>query len=151
VFSTRNGDMCLISDSHIEFLENVGFDIIGWDRGRPVSLVSQLIKNRRRIAYNCSLFISAVIKNKQLLDLQMSSIDILEEKDWQELASEILKTVSKLASEKLKTEENPEKISEFIRGQIRKRVYNATNIKPVTIAHLSFLDKPNDDVDGMLK
>lgn len=146
VFSTRNGDMCLLTDNHIEFKENIGFDIIGWDRNRPVPLSSQLIKNRRRIAYNCSLFASAVIKNKQVLDLQISSIDILEEHDWQELAAEIVKKVKKTLNEKLKTEENQEKLEEFIYGQVRKRVFAQTEIKPVTIVHLSFLDE-NDNVN----
>lgn len=138
VFSAKNGDMCLLENDHIELLENIGFNIIGWDRNRPVSLNSQLIKNRKRIAYNCSLFISAVIQNNELLDLQISSIDILEEDDWQKLVEEISAKVKELISNKLKEEQRPEKIEEFIRGQIRKRVFAATQIKPVTIIHVSF-------------
>lgn len=140
VFSAQNGDMCLLSENHISLLENVGFDIIGWDRNRPVSLGSQLIKNRRRIAYNCTLFISAVIKEKKLLDLQMSSIDILEENEWNKLAAEILQIVWKLVEEKLQSESNRGKIEEFIRGQIRRRVFAKTDIKPVTFLHLTVLD-----------
>ncbi len=140
VFSAQNGDMCLLSENHISLLENVGFDIIGWDRNRPVSLGSQLIKNRRRIAYNCTLFISAVIKEKKLLDLQMSSIDILEENEWNKLADEILHKVWKLVEEKLQSESNRGKIEEFIRGQIRRRVFARTDIKPVTFLHLTVLD-----------
>lgn len=146
VFSTRNGDMCLISDNHIELLENVGFDIIGWDRKRPVSLTSQLIKNRRRIAYNCSLFISALIKGKEPLDLKISSIDILEEQDWDNLANTITQTVKKSLYTKLQEEDNPKKIEEFIRGQIRKRVFAATDIKPVTIVHICFLDETGNPI-----
>lgn len=149
VFSTKNGDMCLIADNHIKLLENVGFDIIGWDRNRPVSLGSQLIKNRRRIAYNCSLFINAVIKNKQVLDLNMSSIDILEENDWQKLSSEILKKVRVLLEEKIKTEERAEKIEEFIRGQIRRRVFAATQIKPVTLTYLCLLDEQDNKINSV--
>lgn len=140
VFSAQNGDMCLLSENHISLLENVGFDVIGWDRNRPVSLGSQLIKNRRRIAYNCTLFISAVIKEKKLLDLQISSIDILEENEWNTLADEILHKVWKLVEEKLRSESNREKIEEFIRGQIRRRVFARTDIKPVTFLHLTVLD-----------
>lgn len=140
VFSAQNGDMCLLNENHISLLENVGFDIIGWDRNRPVSLGSQLIKNRRRIAYNCTLFISAVIKEKKLLDLQMSSIDILEENEWNKLADEILHKVWKLVEEKLQSESNRGKIEEFIRGQIRRRVFARTDIKPVTFLHLTVLD-----------
>lgn len=138
VFSARNGDMCLLHDNHIEFLEPVFTDIIGWDRNRPVSLGSQLIKNRRRIAYNCSLFISAVIKEKQLLDLQISSIDILEEKDWDNLAAEILDKVRPLVENKLLECDNKTQIEDFIRGQIRRRIYAATDIKPVTFLHVYY-------------
>ena len=144
VFSTRNGDMCLLSNNHIELLENIGFSIIGWDRNRPIPLDSQLIKNRRRIAYNCSLFISAVIKEKKLLDLQMSSIDVLPEEDWLKLSEEILQKVKPLVAEKLLAEENREKLQDFIRGQIRKRVFSATDIKPVTLIHAYFLDDVED-------
>ncbi|MBR3501478.1 MAG: ribonuclease J, partial [Alphaproteobacteria bacterium] len=139
VFSTHNGDMCLLADNHIELLENVGFDIIGWDRSRPVPLSSQLVKNRRRIAYNCSLFISAVIKDKEPLDLKISSIDILPEEDWAKLAESITKKVKSLLQEKLMNETDPEKIQEFIRGQVRRRVFQATDIKPVTLVHLCIL------------
>ena len=147
VFSAQNGDMCLLSENHISLLENVGFDIIGWDRNRPVSLGSQLIKNRRRIAYNCTLFISAVIKEKKLLDLQMSSIDILEENEWNKLADEILHKVWKLVEEKLQSESNRGKIEEFIRGQIRRRVFARTDIKPVTFLHLTVLDGETQEGD----
>lgn len=140
VFSARNGDMCLLHNNHIELLEQVFCDIIGWDRNRPVSLGSQLIKNRRRIAFNCSLFISAVIKNRKLLDLQISSIDILEENDWNKLSEDISEKVKPLIERKLSESENHGQIEDFIRGQIRRRVFAATDIKPVTYLHVSFLD-----------
>ena len=82
--------MCLLHDHHIEMLEPVVCDIIGWDRNRPVSLGAQVIKNRRRIAYNCTLFISAVVCGKVLKDLQMSSIDILEQDEWDKLATVVV-------------------------------------------------------------
>ena len=139
VFSAQNGDMCILNNNHIEYLETVFTDVIAWDRNRPVSLGSQLIKNRRRIAYNCSLFISAVIRNKDLLDLQMSSIDILEENDWNKLSEEILGKVRPLIEAKLLDCDNKIQIEDFIRGQIRRRVFAATDIKAVTFLHISFL------------
>jgi len=145
VFSTRNGDMCLLRNNHIELLETVCSNIIGWDRSHPVALASQLIKNRRRIAYNCSLFISAVIKGKKLLDLQMSSIDILEENEWNLLAADILEKVSPLVERRLAESENVRQIEDFIRGQIRRRVFAATDIKPVTFLHTTFLPESGNE------
>ena len=90
------------------------------------------------------MFISAVIKDKKLLDLQMSSIDILEENDWDKLADEILATVKPLIEKKLLECENHTQIEDFIRGQIRRRVFAATEIKPVTLLHVAFLDNESE-------
>lgn len=140
VFSTRNGDLCLLKNGNIEKIDTVPTDILGWDRGRAVPLGSQLIKNRRRIAYNCSLFISAVVKDEELLDLKVSSIDILEEEAWNKLAAEILEKVTPLAAQKCAETKNRSQLEDFIRGQIRRRVYAATDIKPVTFLHMCYLE-----------
>lgn len=140
VFSTRNGDLCLLQDKHIKCTEIVPTGILGWDRGRAVSLGSQLIHNRKRIAFNCSLFISAVIKGQELLDLQISSIDILEVSDWQNLAADILEKVRPLIAKKCAESSNKNQIEDYIRGQIRRRIYAATDIKPVTFLHVCYLE-----------
>ncbi len=140
VFSARNGDMCLLKDNHIECIEQVSTDILGWDRNKPVSLGSQLIRNRRRIAFNCSLYISAVFKGPELLDLQISSADILEEDDWNKLAAEILEKVRPLIERKWAENMNKSQIEDVIRGQIRRRIHAATDIKPVTFLHTFYME-----------
>lgn len=140
VFSARNGDVCLLQNNHIHLEDTVITDVLGWDRSHAVSLSSQVIKNRRRIAFNCSMYISAVIKDKQLLDINVTSIDILNEEDWMNLIDEILQKVRPLISEKLLVTENRAQIEDFIRGQIRRRVFSATDIKPVTMLHIYYLD-----------
>ena len=138
VFSAQNGDMCLLRNKRIERIEQVYSDILAWDRNHAVSLGDDVIKNRRRIAYNCSMFINAVIKNKQIADLQLTSIDILPAKEWEELAAEVLDKVRPLIEQKLKESDNKNQIEDFIRGQIRRRVYSATDIKPVTVLHIFY-------------
>ena len=91
----------MLKNNHIERIEQVFADIIGWDRSRPVSLGAQVIRNRKRIAFNCSMYISAVIKGAELLDLQMTSIDILEEDEWMELSEKILAEVRPLINLKI--------------------------------------------------
>lgn len=145
VFSARNGDMCLLKDNHIECIEQVFADVIGWDRSRPVSLGSQLIRNRKRIAFNCSMYISAVIKGAELLDLQMTSIDILEEDEWLELSEKILAEVRPLIEKRLLTEERHAVLEDYIRGQIRRRVFAATDIKPVTMLNVCYLEEENEN------
>ena len=132
--------MCLLKDNHISCIEQVATDIIGWDRNKPVSLGSQLIKNRRRIAYNGSLFISAVFKGAELLDLQISSIDILEEDDWNKLSTEIMEIVRPLIEKRAQVETHRPVLEDYIRGQIRRRVYAATDIKPVTFLHTFYME-----------
>jgi ribonuclease J len=137
VFSAQNGDICLYHDNQIELLEQIVVETMGLDRNRSVALSSDLIKNRRRIMYNCTLFISAVIsKDYQLKSLEMSSIDILEENEWYVLSEEILKQVKPLIEKKLTEHPKRNSLEDFIRGQIRRRVYSATDIKPVTTLHV---------------
>ena len=145
VFSARNGDMCLLKNNHIERIEQVFADIIGWDRSRPVSLGAQVIRNRRRIAFNCSMYISAVIKGAELLDLQMTSIDILEEDDWLKLSEKILAEVRPLIEKKLEVETRRPVLEDYIRGQIRRRVFAATDIKPVTLLNVCYLEEADEN------
>ena len=147
VCSGQNGDLFWLKDGNIMKEEEVFSDIMGVDRGRQVSLSSDLIKNRRRIAYNCSLFVSCIISaDNKVADLEISSIDILEEKDWEILSQEIKETVIPLIEARLSEHgglDNSTK--DFIRGQIRKRVYKATDIKPVTFFHIYQEKKYNDE------
>ena len=145
VFSARNGDMCLLQNNHIERIEQIFADILGWDRSRPVSLGSQLVRNRKRIAYNCSMYISAVIKDNELLDLQMTSVDILEENDWQELSAKVLAEVRPLIEKRLAEEPKHSQLEDYIRGQIRRRVFAATDIKPVTLLNVYYFEEQCDE------
>lgn len=133
----KNGDVMLLKDSQIENIGEIPTDIIGVDRNQLTSLNSQLIKNRKRIAYNCSLFISVVFdENWNLEDLQISSIDILEEEEFKKLAEEIKANVAQtLPTEIVKLNYKEAQIEEYIRAKIRKMVYKATDIKPVTYMH----------------
>ena len=60
----RNGDIVYIKDGKYEIVGEIPTDIIGVDRNQLTSLSSQLIKNRKRIAFNCSLFISVFFDEK---------------------------------------------------------------------------------------
>ena len=128
----------MLRDKSIEKIAEVPTDILAWDRNHPVSLGSDVIKNRRRIAYNCSLFIGVLIKEAKVADLQISSIDILEEKAWEELSGKIAEEVRPLIDRKLQECDNKSQLEDFIRGQIRRRVFQATEIKPVTFLQMFF-------------
>ncbi len=133
----KNGDVMLLNGGQIENVGEIPTDIIGVDRNQLTSLNSQLIKNRKRIAYNCSLFISVVFdEHWHLEDLQISSIDILEEEEFKKLAEEIKANVEQtLPTEVVKLNYKEAQIEEYIRAKIRKMVYKVTDIKPVTYMH----------------
>lgn len=137
VAQARNGDVMLLHNHEIEKVGEIPTDIIGVDRKQLTSLNSQLIKNRRRIAYNASLYISVVFDPCwNLLDLQISSIDILEEEAFTRLAEEIKADVARtLPTEIVKLNHRAPQIEEYIRAKIRKMVFKATDIKPVTFMH----------------
>ena len=100
-------------------------------------LSSQLVKNRRRLAYNCSVYIGMVLtENWQIEDLQISSIDILEEEAFEKLAEEIKEDVKKdFAAMVVKYNYREDIISDMVRAKIRKAIFKATGIKPVTFLH----------------
>lgn len=148
VFSAQNGDVCLYQNGKIEMVEQVPAEVMGVDRGRSVSLGSELIKNRRRIMYNCTLFISAVIsRDYELKSLQFDSIDILEANEWYVLHEEIMQKVRPLIERRLAEHPHRNAVEDYIRGQIRRRVFNATDIKPVTMLQVHWEEDEDDEGD----
>ena len=148
VFSAQNGDVCLYQNGKIEMVEQVPAEVMGVDRGRCVSLGSDLINNRRRIMYNCTLFISAVIsRDYELKSLQFDSIDILEANEWYVLHEEIMQKVRPLIERRLAEHPHRNAAEDYIRGQIRRRVFNATDIKPVTMLQVHWEEDEDDEGD----
>ena len=137
VKTSNNGDVLLFNNHKIEKIEEISTDILGEDRNQETSLTSQLVKNRRKIAYNCSVFISLVItEDWKIEDLQISSIDIIEEQAFNELAQEIkAEVIEDFASLLIKHNYRDDLVSDMIRAKIRKKILNKTGIKPVTFMH----------------
>ena len=133
----KDGEVVRFLNGKAEIVSQIPTGHFGVDRNQITDLNSQLIKNRKRIAYNCSLFISAFFnENWQLEDLQIDSIDILEENAWNELAEKIKQDMIKdIPCEVAKLNYREKAISEFIRSKIRKLVYKATDIKAVKFMH----------------
>ncbi len=134
--SARNGDIFCLENGKIEKVGEFSADVMGIDRGRSVSLSSELVANRRRIAYNCSLFISVVVsKNLTLEDLQITSIDILQKEDFEKLKTEIIEKLKPVIEAEIQNLGVCERLKDFIKSRIRKEVLKATSIKPVTFLH----------------
>ena len=152
---SRDGDLFRYKDEKMECLENIPVDVLAVDRKQVVSLSSQVVRNRKRIAYNCSVFISVVFDRKwNLKDLQISSIDILEESAFKLLADEIKEDIEKQIPKAVVDYNYREQaIADFIRGRIRRKIHNATDIRPVTFFHMYVMghqavgevDKPDEE------
>lgn len=137
VVNPRNGDVVLLNKDKIETVGVVPTDIWGVDRSQITSINSQLVKNRRRIAYNSSVFITAVLDEDWKVDvLDISSIDIMEENAWDELSKLIREDMIKaIPEEVIKLNHRENAVKEYIGAKIRKRIYNVTGIKPVVFMH----------------
>ncbi len=137
VLVARNGEVILIQDGKHEIVSEVFTRKLGVDRRQLTPLDSQLIKNRKRIAFNCSVFISAIFKaDWQLADIQISSIDILEESQFTELRDKIIKSIREdIAKEIIKLDYREKSISEYLAARIRKQILKVTDIKPVVFMH----------------
>lgn len=137
IMIVRDGDVVNIYNSHAENVGQIPTDELGVDRKNLISLGAQVIKNRKRIAYNCSLFISVVLgTNWEVEDLQIDSIDILEETAFTELKNTIKEEMLKsIPVEIVKLNYRIPQIKEYIQAKIRKMILKATDIKPVTFMH----------------
>ena len=137
VCSGKNGQLFKILNNKIENKEEVFADVLGVDRGRCISLSSQVVQNRRRIAYNCSVFASLVISaDYKIKDFQISSLDILEENDWKNLIANIIKEITPVLEKCLSQEGGlTDYFKDFARGRIRRYIEKEVKIKPVAILH----------------
>lgn len=149
VLVVRDGDVVRILDQKAEVVGEVPTGELGVDRKQITALSSQLVKNRRRIAYNCSLFITAVLaEDWSVEDLQITSIDILEENAFAALAEEIKADMLKaIPAEIVKLNYRAHAVKEYIQAKIRKRIFNATGIKPVVFMH--FYKRPGADENAL--
>ena len=137
VMVVRNGEVVLLQNGDCEIVSEIFTRKLGVDRRQLTPLDSQLVKNRKRIAYNCSVFISVVFNsNWSLADLQISSIDILEEDEFAKLRDRIIEDIKEdIAKEVVKFDYKEKQISEYLAARIRKQILKSTDIKPVVFMH----------------
>nr|QIM10505.1 MBL fold hydrolase [uncultured Alphaproteobacteria bacterium] len=147
VVSVVNGGSLLITKDKVAAAPDVPTDILAVDRNEIVSLNSEVVKRRKQIAYNGSVFISAIFGEKwELIALRVSSKDIWEPESFSELRDKIVADVSELLPQevvRLKYKETA--ILDYIRTQIRRRIEKATDMKPVTFIH--FYKLPLEEIN----
>ncbi len=136
VISVNNGEV-LLYDGKPKIVETLPTQILAVDRNRLIPLSSSVIKNRKQIAFNGSVFISFAVDSKwQPIDVKISSKDILEDEAFAELRDEIEKEVIEKLPQKIEElNQNEAKIVDFVRVFVRKRILKATEMKPVTFIH----------------
>ncbi|MBQ8677191.1 MAG: ribonuclease J [Alphaproteobacteria bacterium] len=146
VTSVISGGTVLITKNGWEEAPDVPTDIMAVDRNEIVSLHSEVVRRRRQIAYNGSVFISVIFgENWELLAFRISSKDIIEPEPFAVLRDKIIAEVTpRLRRAVKKYEHNEDDILEFVRSQVRRRIEKATTMRPVTFVH--FYKLPEDDL-----
>lgn len=145
VLIVRNGEVALIKDGAAEIVSEIFTRKLGVDRRQLTPLDSPLVKARKRITFNGSVFISVIFDNQwRLKDLQISSIDILEEAAFVELRDRIIGDIRKdIAKEVVKLNCKEKQIQEYLAARIRRQIFKATDIKPVVFMH--FYKEPEEN------
>lgn len=154
VISMKNGDVLQLKGNSGKIVGDIPTDILAVDRTEVVSLNSEVVKRRKQIAYNGSVFISVIFGEKwELIALRISSKDILESDAFGILRDKIVEDISSAlltVVSGLKYKESA--ILDYIRVQVRRKIEKATEMKPVTFIHFYKLPlavvEQEDDVDA---
>ena len=155
VLSVQNGEVLLLEKSDIKKIGNIPTDILAVDRTEIVSLTSEVVKRRKQISYNGSVFISVIFGEKwELIALRISSKDILQPESFSELRDRIVEEVSEALPEVVAGLHYKETaILDYIRVQVRRKIEKAASMKPVTFIHFYKLPleeniEQEEDVDA---
>ena len=137
VISLENGGSIALSKDKVISLPNVPTDVLAVDRNVIISLKSEVVRRRKQIAYNGSIFISVIFgENWELIALRISSKDIWNPEEFSALRDKIVEEMTPLLP-KIITSSNYREpvILDNIRSQIRRRIEKETGMKPVTFVH----------------
>lgn len=155
VLSVQNGEVLLLEKSDVKKIGNIPTDILAVDRTEIVSLTSEVVKRRKQISYNGSVFISVIFGEKwELIALRISSKDILQPESFSELRDRIVEEVSEALPEVVAGLHYKETaILDYIRVQVRRKIEKAASMKPVTFIHFYKLPleeniEQEEDVDA---
>ena len=100
VMSMQNGDVLMLKGKDTLIVGDIPTDILAVDRKEIVSLNSEVVKRRKQIAYNGSVFISVIFGEKwELIALRISSKDIWEPESFATLRDKIVEELSEALPE----------------------------------------------------
>lgn len=146
VVCLTDGELIRLWDKSVKGAGIIPTDVLAVDRTQVVPLSSEVIKHRRQIAYNGSVFVSVIFGEKwELIAMRISSKDILEPESFGLLRDKIVEDMSADMNEIVKKLKYKEKgILEYIRVQVRRRIEKATEMRPVSFIH--FYKLPLEEV-----
>ena len=149
IISMQNGDALLLKQDVSAVVGDVPTDILAVDRKEIVSLNSEVVKRRKQIAYNGSVFISVIFGEKwELIALRISSKDIWEPESFATLRDKIVEEVSEALPEVAAGLHYKETaILDYIRVQVRRKIERATDMKPVTFIHFYKLPLEEEKIE----
>lgn len=149
VLGMQNGDALQLSADKVKIAGSVPTDILAVDRKEIVSLGSEVVKRRKQIAYNGSVFISVIFgEHWELVALRISSKDILQPEAFGELRDRIVAELSEALPEVVAGLHYKEPaILDYIRVQVRRKIEKATDMKPVTFIHFYKLPLAEEELE----
>ncbi len=149
VISMQNGNVLLLKGGQAKIAGDVPTDVLAVDRTEIVSLNSEVVKRRKQIAYNGSVFISVIFGEKwELIALRISSKDILQPDAFASLRDRIVEEISEALPEVVAGLHYKETaILDYTRVQVRRKIEKATDMKPVTFIHFYKLPLEKEKIE----
>ncbi len=135
----RNGEFIKLEEGGAKEIQTVPVDVLAVDRNKLISIGSDLIRNRKKIAFNCSAFMTITVDNKGNLiePIMLSTLDVADFAEYPMMIEEIENLIKLTISQTKKSrKETDEQIKEIARIAARKIINKYTDIKPVMITHL---------------
>ena len=135
----RNGDVIRFKDNQANIDSQIPVDILAVDRNKLVSLGSDLIRNRKKIAFNCSAFMTITMDNKNNLQkpIILSTLDVADLEEYPQIIPEVEKRIiNAILETKNSSKKTDEQVKEIARVVTRQVIAKYTDIKPVMIVHL---------------
>ncbi len=140
VADIRNGDLILLKpEGKFERVAEVHVGVMALDGNRLVSLASEYMKNRKRIAFNTSAVMTLVMdgKGKIIGTPQVSALDVTDEKSDPGLMSEVIFAVCDEIEELSVVERtNDDKVKEVARIALRNAFNERIGVRPIATVHL---------------
>lgn len=137
----KNGAVIHITADGLEQIDQVPVELLAYDQTRLLPMDHPTIRERRKLSFNGTAFASLCInKHNELVDLQISSIGLLDDDDKDDMKSldnVVEETKNMLYNLSPKNWANDFFVEEEVRITIRRFFREKYKLNPIVIVHFS--------------